>query len=100
MPSTDQALPRRSVEVQFGRYQKNILQESSMAKKLSRVSCCTLKRFPHTFTCVILYRSGYVSRYLFVTTYVKCSTVKLGNKEQFGKEHIGIMEPFPATKNL
>ena len=26
-----------------------------------------------------------------------CSTVKLGNKEQFGKEHIGIMEPFPVT---
>ena len=36
--------------VQFGRYQKNILQESSMVKKLSCVSCGSLKRFPHTFT--------------------------------------------------
>ena len=41
---------QRSVEVQFGRYQKNILQESSMTKKLSCVSCGSLKRFPHTFT--------------------------------------------------
>ena len=41
---------QRSVEVQFGRYQKNISQVSSMAKKLSCVSCGSLKRFPHTFT--------------------------------------------------
>ena len=41
---------QRSVEVQFGRYQKNILQEWSMVKKLSCVSCGSLKRFPHTFT--------------------------------------------------
>ena len=26
------------------------------------------------------------------------STVKLGNKEQFDKEQIGIKEPFPVTK--
>ena len=39
---------QRLVEVQFGRYQKNILQEWSMAKKLSCVSCGSLKRFPHT----------------------------------------------------
>ena len=25
------------------------------------------------------------------------STVKLGNKEWFDKEHIGIKEPFPVT---
>ena len=24
-------------------------------------------------------------------------TVKLGNKEQFDKEHIGVKEPFPVT---
>jgi hypothetical protein len=41
---------QRLVEVQFGRYQKNILQEWSMVKKLSCVSCGSLKRFPHTFT--------------------------------------------------
>ena len=44
---------QRSVEVQFGRYQKNILQEWSMIKKLSCVSHGSLKRFPHTFTTVI-----------------------------------------------
>ena len=43
---------QRLVEVQFGRYQKNILQEWSMVKKLSCVSCGSLKRFPHTFTTV------------------------------------------------
>ena len=26
-----------------------------------------------------------------------CTTVKLGNKEQFDKEQIGIKEPFPVT---
>ena len=26
-----------------------------------------------------------------------CNTVKLGNKEQFDKEPIGIKEPFPVT---
>ena len=41
---------QRSVEVQFGRYQKNILQEWCRVKKLSCVSCGSLKRFPHTFT--------------------------------------------------
>ena len=41
---------QRLVEVQFGRYQKNILQEWSMVKKLSCASCGSLKRFPHTFT--------------------------------------------------
>ena len=43
---------QRSVEVQFGRYQKNILQEGSMVKNLSCVSYGSLKRFPHTFTNV------------------------------------------------
>ena len=47
---------QRSVEVQFGRYQKNILQGGYMVKKLSCVSCGSLKRFPHTFT--IYTRSG------------------------------------------
>ena len=41
---------QRLVEVQFGRYQKNILQEWYMVKKLSCVSHGSLKRFPHTFT--------------------------------------------------
>ena len=41
---------QRSVEVQFGRYQKNILQEWCRVKKLSCVGCGNLKRFPHTFT--------------------------------------------------
>ena len=41
---------QRSVEVQFGRYQNNILQERFMVKKLSCVSCGSLKRFPNTFT--------------------------------------------------
>ena len=41
---------QRSVEVQFGRYQKNILQEWCRVKKLSCVSCGSLKHFPHTFT--------------------------------------------------
>ena len=41
---------QRLVEVQFGRYQNNILQEWSMVKKLSCVSHGSLKRFPHTFT--------------------------------------------------
>ena len=44
---------QRSVEVQFGRYQKNILQEWCRVKKLSCVSCGSLKRFPHTFTNAI-----------------------------------------------
>ena len=43
---------QRLVEVQFGRCQKNILQEWSMVKKRSCVSCGSLKRFPHTFTTV------------------------------------------------
>ena len=43
---------QRSVEVQFGRYQKNILQEWCRVKKLSCVSCGSLKRFPHTFANV------------------------------------------------
>ena len=47
---TYSTIHQRLVEVQFGRYQKNILQQSSMAKKLSCVSCGSLKRFPHTFT--------------------------------------------------
>ena len=41
---------QRLVEVQFGRYQKNILQEWSMVKNLSCVSYGSLKCFPHTFT--------------------------------------------------
>ena len=36
----------RSVEVQFGRYQKNILQEWSMVKNLSCVSCAAWNVFP------------------------------------------------------
>ena len=28
----------------------------------------------------------------------KCSTVKLGDKERFDKEQIGVKEPFPETK--
>ena len=48
---------QRSVEVQFGRYQKNILQEWCRVKKLSCVSCGSLKRFPHTFTnATVLFR--------------------------------------------
>ena len=41
---------QRLVEVQFGRYQKNILQEWCRVKELSCVSYGSLKRFPHTFT--------------------------------------------------
>ena len=41
---------QRLVEVQFGRYQKTILQEWYMVKNLLCVSCGSLKRFPHTFT--------------------------------------------------
>ena len=41
---------QRSVEVQFGRYQKNILQEWSVVKNLSCVSHGSLKHFPHKFT--------------------------------------------------
>ena len=37
---------QRSVEVQFGRYQKNILQEGSMVKNLSCVSCAAWNVFP------------------------------------------------------
>ena len=37
---------QRSVEVQFGRYQKNILQEWSMVKNLSCVSCAAWNVFP------------------------------------------------------
>ena len=36
---------QRSVEVQFGKYQKNILQEWSMVKNLSCVSCATWNVF-------------------------------------------------------
>ena len=50
---------QRLVEVQFGRYQKNILQEWSMVKKLSCVSCGSLKRFPHTFTTIRVGTLGY-----------------------------------------
>ena len=45
---------RMSVEVQFGRYQKNILQEWSMVKNLSCVSHGSLKRFPHKFTSAMV----------------------------------------------
>ena len=48
---------QRFVEVQFGRYQKNTLQEWSMVKKLSCVSCGSMKRFPHTFTTPVQYIS-------------------------------------------
>ena len=41
---------QRSVEVQCGRYKKNVLQEWFMVKNLSCVSYGSLKRFPHTFT--------------------------------------------------
>ena len=41
---------QRLVEVQFGRFKKNILQEWCRVKKFSWVSCGSLKRFPHTFT--------------------------------------------------
>ena len=37
---------QRSVEVQFSRYQKNILQEWSMVKNLSCVSCTAWNIFP------------------------------------------------------
>ena len=37
---------QRSVEVQFGRYQKNILQQGSMVKNLSCVSCAAWNVFP------------------------------------------------------
>ena len=37
---------QRLVEVQFGRYQKNILQEWSMVKNLSCVSCTAWNVFP------------------------------------------------------
>ena len=37
---------QRLVEVQFGRYQKNILQEWSMVKNLSCVSCAAWNVFP------------------------------------------------------
>ena len=37
---------QRSVGVQFGRYQKNILQEWSMVKNLSCVSCAAWNVFP------------------------------------------------------
>ena len=40
---------QRSVEVQFGRYQKNILQEWSMVKNLSCVSCAAWNFFPLNF---------------------------------------------------
>ena len=48
--ATSSTTHQRLVEVQFGRYQKSILQEWSMVKKLSCVSNGSLKRFPHTFT--------------------------------------------------
>ena len=37
---------QRSMEVQFGRYQKNILQEWSMVKNISCVSCAACYVFP------------------------------------------------------
>ena len=37
---------QRSAEVQFGRYQKNILQELSMVKNLSCVNCAAWNVFP------------------------------------------------------
>ena len=40
---------QRLVEVQFGRYQKNILQEWSMVINLSCVSCAAWNVFPHKF---------------------------------------------------
>ena len=69
--TTDQS----SVEVQFGRYQKNILQEGSMVKKLSCVICGSLKRFPHTFTkcaCAHARESilGSLNDFLVVLTYL------------------------------
>ena len=35
---------------------------------------------------------------LFVCLVLDGNTVKLGNKELFDKEQIGIKEPFPVTK--
>ena len=46
---------QRSVEVQFGSYQKNILQEWSMVKNLSCISCAALNAFP-TLQTPSLYR--------------------------------------------
>ena len=31
---------------------------------------------------------------------MKCTTVKLGDKERFDKEQIGVKEPFPLTNLL
>ena len=53
---------QRPVEVKFGRYQKNILQESSMVTKLSCVSCGSLKRLPHTFTIKRVYQRNHLLR--------------------------------------
>ena len=39
-------------------------------------------------------------KYMYQSNYRLCglsSTVKLGNKERFDKEQIGIKEPFPVT---
>ena len=56
---------QRLVEVQFGRYQKNVLQEWSMVKKLSGVSCGTWVPSPYSqcrnmilFVCLTCFRFG------------------------------------------
>ena len=46
MGKTYSTTHKRSVEVQFGRYQKNNLQEWSMVKNLSCVSCAAWNVFP------------------------------------------------------
>ena len=57
---------QRSVEVQFGRYQKNVLQEWSMVKKLSSVSCGSLKHFPHAYWLVSLTNIDRRQYFLFI----------------------------------
>ena len=49
---------QRSVEVQFGRYQKNILQEWSMVKNLSCVSCAAWNIFPINSLTTVMQRGG------------------------------------------
>ena len=71
---------QRSVEVKFGRYQKNILQEWSMVKNLSSVSYGSLKRFPHKFTTETLTEIGHeFSKYcvLRIAVNKKCNTQRL-----------------------
>ena len=51
----------------------------------------------HYNPLLIRHRSELQTNWILGLRKLSCNTVKLGNKERFDKEQIGIKEPFPVT---